>query len=105
MLAAANKIRLGGVCHPGDLFYLAAATVVIAAAATAVVGGHQSAATAVAEQQDDNDDPANVTAAETVVVTHNQIPPKFVAVNHRSFQDIPLQQKGSKIYYFHKPFG
>ena len=94
-----------GCYHPGTSLYLAAAAVVIAATAiaAAIAGGHQTVAAAVAEQQDDQDDPANVTATETIV-THNEIPPKFVAVNHRSFQDIPPQQKGSK-NYFHRPLG
>ena len=77
----------------GHAYYLAATTRVVAAAA--VVVAHQAVAAAVAQQQDDEDDPANITAAETIV-THNQIPPKFVAVNHRSFQDIPITEKGSK---------
>jgi hypothetical protein len=90
------------VGHP--LFDLAAAAVIVAAA-TAVVAAQQAAiATAVAQQQDDQNDPANITAAETVIVTHNQIPPKFVAVNHRSFQDIPQQKKGSG-NYFQRPSG
>ena len=71
--------------HPS--FSLAAAAVIIAAA---VVAAQQVAATAVAEQDDDQNDPANITAAETVIVTHNQYLRNFVAVNHRSFQDIPL---------------
>ena len=87
--------------HP--LFDLAAAAVIVAAA-TAVVATQQVATAAVAQQQDDQNDPANITAAETVIVTHNQIPPKFVAVNHRSFQDIPQQKKGSG-NYFQRPSG
>ena len=59
------------------LFKLAAAAVIVAATAAAVVVADQAVATAVAQQQDDQDDPANITAAETVV-THNQIPPKFI---------------------------
>jgi len=55
--------------HP-LLSRLAAAAVIIAA--TAVAAAQKTAvATAVAEQQDDQDDPANITAAETVIVTHN----------------------------------
>ena len=52
---------------------LAAATVVVAAAAAIIVVAAAVAApgaAAVAEQQDQDDDPANITAAETVVVTH-----------------------------------
>ena len=51
---------------------LAAAAVVVAATAAAVIGVHQAVATAVAQQQDDQNDPANITAAETVIITHNQ---------------------------------
>ena len=54
-------------------FDLAAAAVVIAAAG--VAAAQRIAATAVAQQEDQNDDPANITAAETVIVTHNEIPP------------------------------
>ena len=53
-----------------SLFYLAAAAVIVAA--TAVAAAQQVAATAVAQQQDDQNDPANITAAETVIVTHSQ---------------------------------
>ena len=74
----------------GTLFFtLAAAAVVVAA--TAVAATQQVATTAVAQQQDDQNDPANITAAETVIVTHNQYLRNFFAVKHRSFQDIPLR--------------
>ena len=64
---------LPGWKPPGQGFYLAtAAAVVVAATAAAVIGVHQAVATAVAQQQDDQNDPANITAAETVIVTHNQ---------------------------------
>ena len=75
--------------HP-HLYSLAAAAIIIAATAAAIAVAQKATATAaVAQQKDDHNDPANVTAAETVIVTHIQIPPNFVAVNHRSFQDIP----------------
>ena len=90
--------------HPSR-YSLAAAAIIIAATAATVAGVQQATATAVAQQKDDQNDPANVAAAETVIVTHNPIPPNFFAVNHRSFQDIPLQQKGSEKTYFHKPSG
>ena len=56
----------------GTLFvYLAAAAVVVAAAVViAEVAAPHIAAAAVAEQEDQDDDPANVTTAETVIVTH-----------------------------------
>ena len=73
--------------HP-FCFVLAAAAVVVAAAAVAADKG---TAAAVAQQQDDQNDPANITAAETVIVTHNQYLRNFFAVKHRSFQDIPLR--------------
>jgi hypothetical protein len=50
--------------------YLAAAAVVIAAAVIAASVTAQHIAAAVAEQEDQDDDPANITAAETVIVTH-----------------------------------
>ena len=52
---------------------LAATAVIVAATAAAAVAVAQEAAiaTAVAQQQDDQNDPANVTATETVIVTHN----------------------------------
>ena len=55
------------------LIYLAAATVVDAAAVVGIVVATAVAApgaAAVAEQEDQNDDPANITATETVIVTH-----------------------------------
>ena len=73
----------------GTLFFTLAAAAVIVAAA--VAAAQQVAATAVAQQQDDQNDPANITAAETVIVTHNQYLRIFFAVKHRSFQDIPLR--------------
>ena len=51
-------------------FCLAAAAVIFAAAAVAAAVAAQHIAAAVAEQEDQDDDPANITAAETVVVTH-----------------------------------
>ena len=76
----------------------------IAATTAAIAVAQKATAAAVAQQKDDHNDPANVAAAETVIVTHIQIPPNFVAVNHRSFQDIPIAQKGSK-NYFQSPWG
>lgn len=76
-------------------FSLAAAAIIIAA--TIVAGSHQTAATAIAQQQDNQNNPAKVTAAETIIVTHNQYLRNFFAVIYRSFQDIPQQQKGSEI--------
>jgi len=55
----------------GALVYLAAAAVVVAATVVAaVVAAPHVAAAAVTEQEDQNNDPANITAAETVIVTH-----------------------------------
>ncbi|MBQ5608261.1 MAG: hypothetical protein IIU86_04480, partial [Oscillospiraceae bacterium] len=54
--------------HPS--FCLAAAAVVVAAAV--VIAAQQVTATAVAEQNDNQNNPANITATETVIVTHNQ---------------------------------
>ena len=78
---------------------LAAAAVVIAAAvvAAAVVAGPHGATAAVAEQEDQNDDPANITAAETVIVTHRNYLRNFhQAAVCRSFQDIPEAEFGAK---------
>ena len=52
----------------GAQFLLAAAAVVIAAATVAAT--QQIATAAVAQQQDHQNDPANIAAAETVVITH-----------------------------------
>ena len=52
------------------LFSLAAAAIIIAA--TVVAGIQQTTAAAVAEQEDNQNNPANITATETVIVTHNQ---------------------------------
>ena len=57
---------------------LAAAAVVIAAAVIAASVTAQHIAAAVAEQEDQDDDPANVTAAETVIVTHKNYLRKFL---------------------------
>ena len=54
----------------GAPFCLAAAAVVVTAAAVTAAVAAPHGAAAVAEQQDQNDDPANITAAETVIVTH-----------------------------------
>ena len=54
----------------GAPFCLAAAAIVIAATVVAAAVAAPHGATAVAEQQDQNDDPANITAAETVIITH-----------------------------------
>ena len=50
--------------------YLAAAAVIVAATVVAAAVAAQHIAAAVAEQEDQDDDPANITAAETVIVTH-----------------------------------
>ena len=47
-----------------------AATAVVVAAA-AIAAAQETVTTAVAQQQDDQNDPANITAAETIIVTHN----------------------------------
>ena len=79
--------------------YLAAAAVVvtaaIVAAAVAAAAPHGTA-TAVAEQEDQDDDPANVTAAETVIVTHKTYLQNFLSENYRSFQDIPQDSFGAQ---------
>ena len=55
------------------LSQLAAAAVIVAATAAVITAAQEIAvATAVAQQQDDQNNPANVTATETVIVTHNQ---------------------------------
>ena len=62
-----------GVPGRAPLFiYLAAAAVVVAATVVIVIAAAVAApgAAAVAQQEDQDDDPANVTAAETVIVTH-----------------------------------
>ena len=78
---------------------LAAAAIVVAAAiiAAAVAAGKHVTAAAVAQQQDQNDDPANITAAETVIVTHNYYLQKFHQRSYRSFQDIPAGKFGAKM--------
>ena len=80
---------------------LAAAAVVVAAAviatAVAIVVAAPHITAAVAEQQDQDDDPANVTTAETVIVTHNTLPPKKIFSGiYRSFQDIPAAEFGAE---------
>ena len=60
---------------------LAAAAVIVAATAAVIVVAAAIAApgaAAVAEQEDQNDDPANITATETVVVTHKDYLRKFL---------------------------
>ena len=60
-----------GAPESAPFFYsLAAAAIIIAA--TIVAGIQHAAATAVAQQDENQNNPANVTAAETVIVTHNQ---------------------------------
>ena len=60
-----------GAPESAPFFYsLAAAAIIIAA--TVVAGIQHAAATAVAQQDENQNNPANVTAAETVIVTHNQ---------------------------------
>ena len=72
-LLSAKNIEKGRVFRRAPTYReLAAATVVVAAtAATVVAACEQATATAVAQQDEDQDDPANITAAETVIVTHN----------------------------------
>ena len=65
-------------------------------AAAAVVGKTYAVAAAVAEQEDQDDDPANVTAAETVVITHKTYLREILERIHRSFQDIPWKHFGAK---------
>ena len=66
------------LCRMPPLFsYLAAAAVGVAAGVAAAAAAAQEAAAAVAQNEDQNDDPANVTATETVVVAHNDLPPKI----------------------------
>ena len=62
-----------GAPESAPFFYsLAAAAIIIAATAAAIAASQEATAAAVAQQKDDHNDPANVTAAETVIVTHNQ---------------------------------
>ena len=81
------------------LYLSAAAAVIIAAAVVAAVvaaTAHITAA-AVTEQENQNDDPANITTAETVVVTHINYLRNFLeAARCRSFQDIPEAVFGAK---------
>ena len=56
------------------LFIVLAATAVVVTAA-AIAAAQERTAAAVAQDEDQNDDPANVTATETVIVAHNQLPP------------------------------
>ena len=65
----------------------------VASAAAVGVAAH---ATAVTEQEDQNDDPANVTTAETVIVTHKNYLRNFISGTGRSFQDIPAEEFGAK---------
>ena len=90
------------IAHPFFRYLAATAVVVTATAATAVIGTHQ-AATAVAQENEDQDDPANVTATETIIIAHREYLRNFIAVIHRSFQDIPQAQKGS--YFPQSPSG
>ena len=62
-----KRVRLS--THPS--FSLAAAAVIVAATVVACIK-QTVAATAVAEQNDNQDNPANITATETIVVTHNK---------------------------------
>lgn len=70
---ATIKIEKGALRAP-FFFILAAAAIVVAAtaAAVAVVAKQAGTTTAVAQQDDDQDNPANITATETIIVTHNQ---------------------------------
>ena len=64
--------RLTAPSSEGAVFVLAATAVVVTAAivAAAVAATEHGTAAAVAQQEDQDDDPANITAAETVIVTH-----------------------------------
>jgi hypothetical protein len=66
-----NRKRARLLTRPRLLLLAAAAVIVAATATTVATIVEQTAATAVAEQNDDQNDPANITAAETVIVTHN----------------------------------
>ena len=78
------------------LIYLAAAAVVVAAIMVVAAAIAAPGTTAVAEQEDQNDDPANITAAETVIVTHIHYLRKNLQRQSRSFQDIPGQPFGAR---------
>ena len=84
---------------PLFIWVLAAAAVVVTAAVIAAAVAAVAAAAhtaAVAEQEDQDDDPANVTAAETVVITHKTYLREILERIHRSFQDIPWKHFGAK---------
>ena len=88
--------RIKGASWEAPFSQLAAAAVVIAAAVIAASVTAQHIAAAVAEQEDQDDDPANVTAAETVIVTHKTYLQNFLSENYRSFQDIPQDSFGAQ---------
>ena len=85
-MAAGNGQRKRVRASAPFLFSLAATAVIVAAAVA-----QQVATAAVAQQEDDQNDPANITAAETVIVTHNPYLRNFLRLFYRSFQDIPQQ--------------
>ena len=72
--------RIKGASWEAPFSQLAAAAVVVAAAviAAAVAAPHITAA-AVTEQEDQDDDPADVTATETVIVTHKYYLQEFLS--------------------------
>ena len=80
----------------GGHFYLAAAAALIAAAVVAVVAAAVAApgAAAVAQQEDQDDDPANVTAAETVIITHKH----YLRKNLQRHQPLIPRYSGGSIW-------
>ena len=78
LFAAIQRQHKRKGCASGAPFvcYLAAAAAVVVAAVA--VAAAQQIAAAVAQQDEDQDDPANITAAETIIVTHNQYLRNFV---------------------------
>jgi len=80
-------------------FCLAAAAVVVAAAGIVVVVAAPHIAAAVAEQEDQNDDPANITATETVVVTHRN----YLRENLQRHRPLIPRYSGPRIWCRKKP--
>lgn len=96
-----SKNKKQGARMGAHFYCLAAAAAlitaaVIAAAVAAVIAAAHIAAAAVAEQKDQDDDPANITTAETVIVTHKINLRKIFSGICRSFQDIPEAGFGAK---------
>ena len=85
-------------CNTPKAISLAAAAVVAATVVAADVVAATVAiaiATAVAEQEQKDDDPANVTAAETVIIHDNTSGIYRMEQLCRSFQDIPQRKNGA----------